>query len=86
MYATDFDFQEVWQQCVQTTKPQGEYVLTDGFLFKGNLLGIPSCSLRQKWILELHAGGLGGHFGKDKTIALVAARYYWQNGKGDVTK
>ncbi|GJR27672.1 reverse transcriptase domain-containing protein [Tanacetum coccineum] len=43
----------------------------DGYLFKGAQLCIPLCSLREAIILEGHAGGLAGHFGRDKTLALL---------------
>ena len=39
-------------------------------------LCIPRSSMRENLIKEKHSGGLAGHFGRDKTIALVAKNYY----------
>jgi len=45
-----------------------EFVLINGFLFKGDRLCIPNCSLRMKIIKELHDEG---HVGRDRTLELV---------------
>ena len=34
----------------------------------------------------MHAGGLVGHFRRDKTIALVEDRFYWSSVKKDVAR
>nr|GEW36483.1 reverse transcriptase [Tanacetum cinerariifolium] len=58
----------------------------DGYLFKGTGLCIPLCSLREAIILEGHAGGLAGHFGRDKTLALFREQFYWPKMERDVNR
>ena len=43
---------------------------------------------RPSWIFswEIHAGGLAGHFGQNKTIEAVKHHFYWPSLKKDVAK
>ena len=52
-------------------KQQNNPHIQDGYLFKRNCLCIPPSLLWENIIKELHSGGMAGHFGRDKTIALV---------------
>ena len=54
LYEEDADFGEIWKLC--TDKPFKDFVRMDGFLFKGNTLCIPSCSLRLSILDESHGG------------------------------
>ncbi|KAK9920990.1 hypothetical protein M0R45_029522 [Rubus argutus] len=83
MYDEDVNFGKIWELC--KTGRHEDYFLQDGFLFKGVLLCIPKCSLKEYIIKELHSGGLGGHFGRDKTIGLVKEKYFWPTIYRDVT-
>jgi len=86
IYKDDPNFGAVFQQLSsQPRSHAGDFTLSDGFLFKGTRLCLPQSFLREFVIVELHAGGLAGHFGQDKTISLVEDRFYWPHLCRDVT-
>ena len=84
IYEEDAYFGEIWKVC--TDKPFKDFVRMDGFLFKGNTLCIPSCSMRLSILVELHGGTLGGHFGEAKTLALVKANFFWPKLEKDIAR
>ncbi|CAL2257294.1 unnamed protein product [Prunus armeniaca] len=83
LYEDDPFFKEIWSEC--SIRPRGPYLLQNGFLFKGVRLCL-ECSLREAIIMEAHGGGLGGHFGRDKTLALVVEHFYWPKMVRDVAR
>lgn len=83
LYSNDEDFRGTWDE-IETKPHRGEFLLLDGYLFKGNRLCIPKTSLRIQLIKEVHAGGLSAHLGRDKTIASMESRFYWPQLKRDV--
>jgi len=60
--------------------------LEAGYLFKTNKLCIPRTSVWDFIVWEIHARGLAGHFGRDKTIEEVERQFYWPRLKKDVAK
>ena len=69
LYENDVDFGSIWQNYKSGSCQQ--FSIFDGFLFRANALCVPTCSLRQVILAEAHGGVLGGHFGRDKTLALA---------------
>ena len=63
-----------------------DLILRDGYLFKTNKLCIPCTSVRDFLVWEVHAGGLSGHFGRDKTIEEAERQFYWPSLKRSVAK
>ncbi|GJR44467.1 putative CCCH-type zinc finger family protein [Tanacetum coccineum] len=82
LYCDDPAFREIWNKC--DNGPFQQFSKPDGYLFKGVRLCIPLCSLCEAIILEGHAGGLAGHFGRDKTLALLREQFYWPKMEHDV--
>jgi len=83
LYEEDEDFGETRRRC-KAGQPFFEIHIQERYLFRGNRLCISRSSLREQIIQELHAGGLGGHLGREKTIALVEERNYWLQLKKEV--
>ena len=59
------------------------FLLHDGFLFKGNQLCVPDCSLRLHIIQELYGEG---HVGRDCTLQLARESYFWPNMRKEVKR
>ncbi|KAE8671130.1 ABC transporter C family member 10-like [Hibiscus syriacus] len=79
-YSTyDLEFYAIVQEV--TEGHRHDFVLHNGYLFRGLQLCIPDCSLRQQIISELHNEG---HFGRDKTLALISSDFYWPKLTTDV--
>ena len=58
----------------------------EGFLFRENKLCVPNCSLCDLLVWESHSGGLMGHFGVAKTLAILQEHFYWPHIKKDVER
>lgn len=65
--------------------PSKEFVLQDGYLFKGNKLCVPKSGVRELLVKEVHSGGSAGHFGIQKTLDILGEHFYWPRMIKDVT-
>ena len=83
LYATDHDFAEPYRLCV-IGKAWEKYHIHDGFLFRANKLCVPESSVRLLLLQESHSGGLMGHFGREKTLLMLADHFYWPKMRRDV--
>ena len=68
MYADDEDFGDLFCACQK--RPEGDFLVQEGFLFKGTCLCIPKCSTHELLIREVHRGSLVGHCRENKTIIM----------------
>ena len=86
-YDTCPDFKEIYQALrIRPSREHNHYTLLDGYLFKESKLCIPRTSLREFLVWETHAGGLAGHFGRNKTILAVEEHFFWPSLKRDVAQ
>jgi len=68
--------------CDPTRPSRRAFVCRDGLLYRlsqrGDRLCVPAAgTLRAQALRELHATPLGGHFGRDKTLALARRSVWW---------
>ena len=81
------DFKKIYVDLsTNNTGRHEEYILQDGYLFKGTKLCIPRTSRRDFMIWELRAGGLAGRFGVHKITRMVEDQFFWPSLKRDVAK
>ena len=74
LYATDADFKYIYASCEKFGR--GKYFKNDGFIFFENRLCVPNSSLRELFVKEAHAGGLGGYFGVAKTLNVMQEHFF----------
>ena len=79
IYANDVDFANVYMACDKTTFKK--FYKHDGYLFRGNKLCVPNCSMRELLVREAHGGGLMGHFGVRKTLEILHEHLFWPKMK-----
>ena len=73
---------ELYSACLKHLKE--DFLLQDGYLFKGMRLCIPKCETRELLIKEVHGGSLVGHYGQNKALIMLMGHYYWLGMSKDV--
>ncbi|XP_010430868.1 PREDICTED: uncharacterized protein LOC104715124 [Camelina sativa] len=73
-YAGDAEFGDCFQNHGKGIYTK--FYLHEGFLFRGRRLCIPNGSIRELLVREAHSGGLSGHFGITKTLAVLREHFY----------
>jgi len=82
LYDSEADFQDIYKACAKFAS--GRDYRQDGFLFYGNRLCVPNCSLRDLFVREAHGGGLMGHVGVAKTFEVMRDHFHWPHMVRDV--
>ncbi|KAK1602161.1 hypothetical protein QYE76_017204 [Lolium multiflorum] len=85
LYPSDAFFGPIFAKC-SVDHGFDDFYLHDGYLFKANKICIPESSLRKLLLQESHGGGLMGHFGREKTYAMLSTHYYWPRMYRDVER
>jgi hypothetical protein len=84
LYETDPDFATTYQMLGANTVVTN-FHLQDGLLCHLGHLCVPS-SERVKMIWESHYSRVAGHFGVEKTVAVLQQHFYWPKLRQDVNK
>jgi hypothetical protein len=84
LYNSDFDFAATYQT-LSADKLVLDFHLQDGLLCHPSHLCVPS-SKCAKLIWEVHYSWVAGHFGVDKTVAVLQKHFYWLKLRQDVRK
>jgi hypothetical protein len=84
LYERDPDFTATYQM-LGTNTTVTDFHLQDGLLCHLGHLCIPS-SERAKLIWESHYSRVAGHFGIEKTVAVLQQHFYWPKLRQDVNK
>jgi len=79
---TDEDFGELYDICIQHRKD--DFMIQDGFLFKGTKLCITKGGTRELHVREIYSGSLTGHYGENKTLSILREHYYCPRMSKDV--
>jgi hypothetical protein len=84
LYETDPDFSTTYQMLGENSVVTN-FHLQDGLLCRLGHLCVPS-SEHAKLIWEAHYSRVAGHFGVEKTVAVLQKHFYWPKLRQDVSK
>ncbi|XP_071901038.1 uncharacterized protein [Coffea arabica] len=84
LYKNDLDFANAYANWGKSDFEK--FFVHDGFLFYLTKLCIPRGSIRNLLIQESHSGGLMGHFGVTKTLAVLQEHFHWPRMRKDVER
>jgi len=82
LYENDEDFGLIYGEC--RTHRKGDFLIQEGYLFKGTRLCILKYGTRESLVREVHGGSLAGHYGENKTSIMLKEHYYWLSMDKDV--
>ena len=85
LYAHDPTFAIPHAKCLMHTSWE-RYYIKDEYLMRANTLCIPTRCLPLLVSEAGEAGGLMGHFGRDKTFATLSKNYFWPKMFRDVNR
>jgi hypothetical protein len=84
LYETDPDFATTYQM-LGANAVVANFHLQDGLLCRLGHICVPS-SERVKLIWEAHYSRVAGHFGVEKTVAMLQKHFYWPKLRQEVNK
>ena len=74
LYEQDEDFGKIYEECQK--HPKGDFLIQDGYLFKGAQLCVLKCGTKELLVREVHRGSPAGHYGENKTSIVLKEHYY----------
>jgi len=74
-YVSDEELGKLFAACLK--RPKDDFLICEGYLFKGTRLCIPRSGTRELLVQEVHGGSLAGHYGENKTLIMIKEYYYW---------
>jgi len=74
LHEDDEDLGEIYEECQRY--PKGDFLLHDGYLFKGTRLCVLKCGTNKLLIREAHGGSLTGNYGEKKTLLVLQLCFY----------
>ena len=84
LYSSDSDFTTTYQ-LLEVGTPVADFYLQDGLLCHLGHLCVPSSECG-KFIREAHYSRVAGHFGVEKTVAVLHKYFYWPKLRQDVSR
>ena len=79
-----WEYQDFGVVCEEYRRhPKEDFLIQDGYLFKGTRLCVPKCGTRELLVRVVHARSLVDHYGENKIALVLKEHYYWPSRDKD---